>query len=203
MISPAALGIYTVAVTWAEMLWMVAGNASSVLLPRLASEKDESKTVQITSQLARVMLIFVFATTVCFGTVAVLVIPILYTTPFQGAVNAFLALLPGIVAMAYTKVISNYLAAINRPELNAKNATMGLVVNLIGNVILIPKYGIVGAAIATSISYASICVLCYRDYVRLTDSRWSEPIVIRRDDVVQSMAMVKSMLGPVFARFTG
>jgi O-antigen/teichoic acid export membrane protein len=68
-----------------------------------------------------------------------------------------------------------------------------LMVNLIANIILIPWLGIVGASIATSISYAVIAVLCLSVYVRLTKCSWLTPLLVRRQDVIQSYRMVRSL----------
>lgn len=193
MLGPASLGIYSVAVNLAERLWLVVSNASAVLMPRIAAGKDITHNAEITSQLARVMLALLLLSCAMLAGLSPYLIPLMFGAAYAGAVIPLICLLPGIAAMGYTKVVSNYLAAVGRPEINARNATVGLVVNIVANVLLIPGYGIMGAAIATSISYSIICLLCFASYLKMTGSAWHDAVVLRRQDLVRVVSMFRSL----------
>jgi O-antigen/teichoic acid export membrane protein len=72
---------------------------------------------------------------------------------FAGAVPAFQILLIGLAAHGADGVLSGYNVGIGRPEFNTYTALAGLLVTVAGNLLLIPSYGLIGAAIASSAAY--------------------------------------------------
>jgi O-antigen/teichoic acid export membrane protein len=72
---------------------------------------------------------------------------------FEAAVPAFQILLIGLAAHGADGVLSGYNVGIGRPEFNTYTALAGLVVTLLGNLALIPSFGLVGAAAASSAAY--------------------------------------------------
>ena len=63
-------------------------------------------------------------------------------------------LLPGVVALAVANVVGSYLRGIDRPGTTSYINLIALVINVVLNVVLIPIYGIVGAAAASLVSYS-------------------------------------------------
>jgi O-antigen/teichoic acid export membrane protein len=66
---------------------------------------------------------------------------------------AFLVLLPGAVSFSVAKVMISFLAGRGRPGLISIGTILSLILNLGLNIVLIPIYGIVGAALASLVSY--------------------------------------------------
>ena len=50
-------------------------------------------------------------------------------------------------------MLAGYNVGIGRPEFNTYTALAGLVVTIIGDLLMIPPYGLVGAAVVSSIAY--------------------------------------------------
>lgn len=66
---------------------------------------------------------------------------------------------PVVVFIAWSNVTgTQYLMPIHREKAFTFSVTVGAIVNVLANVLLIPKYGVSGAATATVISEASVCV---------------------------------------------
>jgi O-antigen/teichoic acid export membrane protein len=80
-------------------------------------------------------------------------IGLVFGDAYKDAFLPFSWLLPGIVLWAGARIQANYLAALGKPEWNTYVAIAVLIINISGNIILIPIYGAIGAAIATSIAY--------------------------------------------------
>lgn len=75
------------------------------------------------------------------------------------ALPAFLWLLPGVIAGAGSRIYANCIAAAGKPEWNMYSSFGVVSINIIGNIVLVPEYGIVGAAWATSVAYCfNACV---------------------------------------------
>lgn len=153
---PAATGVYVIAVKIAEQLWMLSKAASTVLLPRMASMHENPKArLQLTKK-AFAGVAGLTATAAGLSAMALywLLEPV-FGPDFIGAFSPFLWLLPGIIAGAGARVQANCIAAAGKPEWNMYVAFGVVSLNVIGNVILIPVWGIDGAAIATSIAYVA------------------------------------------------
>jgi O-antigen/teichoic acid export membrane protein len=63
--------------------------------------------------------------------------------------------------------------------------SVGLVATVVFDVLLIPKYGIIGAAAATSISYFLLFTVLLYYLVRKEELTFSEIFIVRKDDFVQ------------------
>ena len=72
---------------------------------------------------------------------------------------ALFVLLPGVVAFSVTFVAGGYLTGIDRVGITSVVSVVSVVTNVIANLILIPPFGIVGAAAASLISYSLSSVL--------------------------------------------
>jgi Na+-driven multidrug efflux pump len=61
--------------------------------------------------------------------------------------------MPGIVALSLSKVLASYTSGVGRPTPTAIAAIVALTLNIAANLILIPRWGIVGASASSLISY--------------------------------------------------
>lgn len=153
-IGPAGAGVYVIAVQISERLWLLSQAVSTVLLPRLSelsTEEDKRKT--LTPLITRWVLFITFLGALTLGAIIYPLIKLIFGVEFIGAVLPLILLLPGIVVGAASRVLANDIAARGRPELNMYTSVMVVAVNIVGNILLIPHYGLTGAAIVTSIAY--------------------------------------------------
>ena len=183
-LGPASVGVYVVSVAFAEKLWMISQSVSTVLLPRLSQlTSDETKRKQLTPLIARWVL---FTTLLGASIVAVVGGPFIYAvfgTEYRAALTPLLILLPGIVAGSVARVLANDIAARGRPELNLYTSIVVVTVNIIGNVLLIPRFGLAGAAGATTIAYTLNLLLRLIIYGRFTQNRWADSLFLKASDV--------------------
>ncbi|MCK0743688.1 flippase [Chromohalobacter nigrandesensis] len=153
-LTPGATGIYVIAVQIAEKLWMLSQAASTVLLPRLsAMHQNPEARLALTNKGFLVVSAITAAASVGVAIALWWLISPLFGEEYVEALPAFLWLLPGIIAGAGARIYSNCIAAADKPEWNMYSSIGVVTINVVGNVLLVPKYGIIGAAWATSISY--------------------------------------------------
>jgi O-antigen/teichoic acid export membrane protein len=97
------------------------------------------------------------------GTVAALVaepsIVFLFGPSFIPAVAPLTWLIPGAVAFATYSLLMSYFYAIGTPAATIIFPAIGLLVNVGLNLTLIPVYGLVGTAVASSIAYGGMLLL--------------------------------------------
>lgn len=153
-LSPVSAGVYVIAVQFAEKLWMLSQAVSTVLLPRLSAMQDKPDARLKLSHKGAFLVSM--ATAVAAGVAALAIywlIKPVFGEEYFDVIPAFLWLIPGIVAGAGSRIYANCIAAAGKPQWNMYSSLVVLVCNLAGNIILIPGYGIAGAACATSIAY--------------------------------------------------
>ena len=142
--SPAApLGYYSMAVGLAELVFFFPSAVSTLFFPHVAGSPREESDRQV-AMVSRVTLLV-------SGTVAILLIPAVLTMiwillpAFGQSIPAFLVLLPGVVTLSAARVVGGYVSGIGRPGINSYVSVGSFVVNVIANLILIPRFGIAGA----------------------------------------------------------
>lgn len=181
-LNPALVGIYFVAVQIAERIWLPSKALSTVLLPRMAEMHAREGTSDLTPLMSRLVLWATLAICLIVALLASPVIRLLFGQAYTGAVPPLLWLLPGIAASSSSRILANDFAARGRPEWNSLLSAATLLINIGANVVLIPRYGISGAAIATTISYTFSMLVKTVIYSRVSDSPWHVQVIPRRDD---------------------
>lgn len=173
LLNPVSAGIYVISVSMSEKLWLLSQAVSTVVLPKLSElHAEEEVRRQLTPLIARWMLIFVIIVALIFAMVGPLLITFIFGRDYIGSVAPFLFLLPGIVLANITRVLANDIAARGRPELNMYTSFVVIVVNIAGNLYLIPHLQLSGAAIATTIAYSIQAVLLVFMYAWLSGNCW-------------------------------
>jgi len=162
----AATGIYAVAVTLAESLWQLSSSTSLVLLPAVSSSGSQD-AVAMTGRSARVVTLGTVMLAGVLSLVVPIMVPWLYGPAFADAVPACLLLLLGILALAPTQVLASFMAGRGVPQYNTYAAMIGFVVILLLDLLLIPRWGINGASVASSFAYLASLIATTILYRRL------------------------------------
>ena len=97
-------------------------------------------------------------------------IQVIYSSAFISAYIPMLVLLPGVVLLGGAKVLTNEIAGRGFPQYNSVNAGLAMVLTLVLDLFLIPRHGIVGAALASSIAYTATFFTAIAFYLTVTRS---------------------------------
>ncbi len=193
VINPASVGLYVIAVATAERIWMLSLAASSVILPRVASERDEDVRRAMTPAVARTTLWLTALGAAVLFVLSDWLVVALYSSAFRDAVRPLQLLLPGIVLFAPARVLANDLAGRGRPGVNAACGAAGLTANVALNVVLLPRYGVDGASIASTVSYALVFGLTVIAYCTLSRNSLAAIVLPKRADVRMAGDVVQGM----------
>jgi O-antigen/teichoic acid export membrane protein len=175
-----ALGLYSLAVTMAEVVFMVPESVSTMFLPRVAGSTHEDASAAL-GRVARLTLLVSIL-------VAVALIPVAYVGVhlvlplYVDCLPAFIAILPGVITLSLGKVMTSYLGGRGKPGTLSIGATVALLVNVPMNIILIPRLGIVGASLSSVASYTVMAAMMVVVASRVSgQSPWSLCIPRRSD----------------------
>ena len=187
----AGVGQYSLAVTLAESLWYIPDSVSTILMPRTAAYPQAA--LSFTPRVARNTVFITAVGAVIMALVSYPFMTLVYGNRFAPSVSPFLALLPGIISLSLGKVLANDLAGHGKPESGAWSSTVSLVVTVVLDFLLIPRMGITGAALASTLSYTcSTLVLLYL-YVRFSGNSPVSVLFIRSSDLAFYVATLKKL----------
>ena len=177
----ASLGYYSMAVALAEMIFLFPKAVATIFFPHVAGSHRQDADRQVAS-VSRVTLLV-------SGTFALILVPcaaaMIWTVlpAFGASIPPFLILLPGVVALSGATVVGGYVTGIGRPGINSLVSVIALIVNIVANLILIPRLGIIGAAIASLVSYTLSSLLLTAVAARFSGAPFSSFWIPRLDDV--------------------
>ncbi|OGO03258.1 MAG: hypothetical protein A2Y72_00995 [Chloroflexi bacterium RBG_13_53_26] len=182
LLNATSVGYYSVAVAIVETLWYFPAAVGTVVFartPRLTTEESNRMTPIICRNTFFVTVLAGLALFV-FGRY---IITLFFGSSFLPALEPMWILLPGIAALSISKVLGNELNGRGKPFINTIASGISLVVNIPLNLLLIPKMGISGAALASTISYTVITVVTLLAFVRISRGRVFDTVVIKSQDL--------------------
>ena len=177
-----AVGIYAVAVTMTQSIWFIANAVAVVLLPRLTAT-DEADAARTTPVVCRNTLLLSALGALALGAVSPWLLKGLFGADFGPALAPLLWLLPGTVALAGSKILTSYIFSQGRPLTNSLITIASLAVTLVADFVLIPTFGVAGAAVASSLAYGVHFALSLIAYRRLSGGSIWEAVFVRGDDL--------------------
>ena len=165
-LGPSAVGVYAVAASLGERLWMLPGAVGSSLLSRTGGNAPDD--AHLTARACRSTLWLMAGACLALGLAAPLVIPALFGASFAAAAKPLRILLPGILLLSAGKTVAPYLLNHNRPWAGTWISLVSVSGTVILNLLLIPRFGIVGSALASTAAYAANGVLHCVVFLRLS-----------------------------------
>ncbi|MDR4503641.1 MAG: flippase [Candidatus Scalindua sp.] len=168
-LNPATVGLYIVAMHVAEIIWKIPESVGSVLLPRV-SQMEMEEARKFTPVVCKLVVLPVLAVCILLFLFGKILITSAFGQAFQPSAAVLLILLPGIFFFSVWKIIANALIAQGHPSKYSVTSGVSLVTMLILDIILIPRYGIEGAAVASTLAYTLATFTIIYIYTRLTDS---------------------------------
>jgi O-antigen/teichoic acid export membrane protein len=147
---PAALGHYALGVALVEQLWQLSTALGTVVFARSARAADPAGFTRSVGRLLRVTVAVTAAGAVALAAAAGWVVPLVYGEAFRPSVQVVYLLMPGVIAFSAFKLVNTDLAGKGRPALSLAAVVPALAVNVGLCVLLIPRYGAAGAAIASA-----------------------------------------------------
>ncbi|MET0859086.1 MAG: oligosaccharide flippase family protein [Telluria sp.] len=172
MLGSEATGKYVLSIQLAEVLWLISSAASMVVFPESAAHsKSPAELRKMITKIAGSVFQITFAGAVLAAAAAPFAIPWVFGREYEGAVLPFIILLPGIVMWSYMSVISNSLAGMGHQKVNIVSALLCLSASVTGSFWAIPKFGVHGAALASTVAFSITTVFTMMMYMRITSKK--------------------------------
>lgn len=159
-------GIYSVAVTAAELLWLLSSSVTVSVYARIG-HPDTQVAASMTVQAVRInVLSTLLAAPVLLG-LAWWALPWVMGPAYEASLLPLAALLPGVAAYAAASSLSAfYTNHLGRPQLSGAIAGMSLSISFITGWFLVPLWGPLGAGVASSTGYILAIVAAYGVFLK-------------------------------------
>ena len=156
MLGNESAGIYAVAVKLSEFWYFIPSLICVSVFPAIINAKKISKELYNKRLKKLYSTMFWISFSIAVGTTifAYLIIHILFGNQYLDSVTTLRIYVWAGIAVSLSAGLSQYLVAENYTKIAAVSTIVGAVANILLNIILIPKYGIEGAAFATLLSYS-------------------------------------------------
>ncbi len=184
------VGQYSVSVVMAEIIWYIPSSLGQVLYPKTASSGTKEANTFTPLVCKTNIILSLTAALILYG-ISGIIIPWLFTSEFFPSVMALKLLLPGTFFLGISKVLGSDLTGRGFPQYNTYAAFASLIFTVVFDFLLIPHFGINGAALASSISYMINALIITYLFIKITGVRPLDLLILRAEDIIDYRRVLK------------
>jgi len=163
------LGLYAVSVSWTSMLSAVFGALGPVLFPALAATQDPAEQRILVARSFRLGILAVLVLGAGLALVTPFLLPLFFGRAFAPAVPAALILVAAAVVLNLVNLTGEILRGLGLPRWPLFGQVAALPVTVVLLIVLLPRWTIVGASVASLIAYTVTAVVCVGGIVKTRD----------------------------------
>ncbi|MCD6725886.1 MAG: oligosaccharide flippase family protein [Solirubrobacteraceae bacterium] len=189
---PRELGLYSVAVAWAEALFLLPTALSAVQRPDIV-RSSRREAVRLTARVFRVSLLATAAMAVGLIVLAPFLCVTIFGSEFRGSIFDLRVLALGAFGIVALKQLGSSLTGRRRPTAASLSIACAFVCTVALDFALIPSHGDAGAAIASSTAYTIGGVVIAIVFTRTLGGR-AVDLVPRPSDARETWSRVRSAL---------
>lgn len=196
MLGQSALGIYSIGIGIGEMLWQLSRPMTTASLGRIA-RGTEAEAAKATAKCMRYSFAMVLVAAIAVFLLAPILVPLVYGHTFAYAAVVTRALLPGIIAYSMMPTLATFFAQqLGQPRIPLLFSAISMTLCAVTTALTLPHFGIIGGAIATSISYVVAFSAAAVYFVRRTHIAPLQLFALSRSDLRPYRAMISKILSP-------
>lgn len=152
-LDPFYLGLFVVAQTIGEKLWIPSQSIATVLFPAITKDNLQNDKETITLILMQISIFITSIVCLLIYLTSDNMLVLLFGDEYKDSIEIINIFLVGIIAFSGDKILSVLFSGDGKPGVNLIASSLSFICNLILCLILIPKLGVKGAAIAATVTY--------------------------------------------------
>lgn len=183
----AMIGVYSIGIGLADKIVVIPDTLKGVLVSKLSKGMPNTEVAKVTR------LCFMSCLLLCLFILLIgkWAISFLYGHEYDGAYYVVLITSLGALFIGYFKLIAQYNIINRKQVLNVKMLLISIIVNVCGNILFVPIWGINGAAVSTSIGNL-VCGFVFLLYFsKSTSIPLVDMIIIKRSDLKILKSLIK------------
>ncbi len=178
----ALLGQYGLATQITNFISEALTPFNQVLLPYLSGSPGDQHKIMV-GRIARLNFFIALMAASLIACLSWLFIPILFGHKFDQAIPASQILAIGIIFISQRLVFTNYFKATNQIMYTIKASWGGVIITVLLDLVLIPRYGILGASIASVLAYATTAIFLIYHVSKKIDLRLADILFLKKSDI--------------------
>lgn len=183
-------GLYSLASTFGDVFFILPFSIVTVMFPKInAEDKSKKESVAKYSRISFFSVLILAIGTLLF---IKLFIGLLYGQEFLPSVQPILLLLPGLIFLSTATVLSQYFLSTKYPFKLTICWFLATILNIILNFIYIPQYGMIAAALSSTITYFLVFGFHYYFFYKETKMGFYDVFVPRKEEI---MNIIKRIIG--------
>lgn len=150
------VGAYEIAWRVSAIVMLLSSSIATTILPQVSRWSTEGEIERIESVVREAVIPSMFLTIPSFLGVVLLseeILTLIFSAEFGFASLALIILMSEKILFSAHIIFKQVLMGVDRPDLAAYSILMSAAINIVLNFALVPRYGIVGAASATALSF--------------------------------------------------
>lgn len=176
------VGIYSVGVGLAQLLWLLPAALTTVNFARSTTARNVTEHAQKTAMIMRITLWGSLLPCMLLYFLAPWLVPAIYGDAYAKSSDVIQAIMLGIWMALIFKVLNSDLAGRGKPQTALWVYALALLINVVLNLLWIPIFGCIGAAWASSVSYTFGALLFAFTYARMSGLTLADLLIPRRVD---------------------
>ena len=188
----AEAGFYSLASSFGSIFFILPSSIAMVIFPKINIEKKQKK--ESIAKYSRISLFLV--SLMAIGTLLFikLIIGLLYGQAFLPSVQPIIFLLPGLIAWSVVVVLGQYFFSIGYPLKLTISWFLVAILNIVLNFIYIPQYGMIAAALSSTVSYVLALCFYYYFFNKETGLGFYDVFVPRKAEIMDIFNRVRGFL---------
>ncbi|NIF07352.1 oligosaccharide flippase family protein [Chryseobacterium sp. Tr-659] len=187
----ASVGIFSIGVTFSEAIWTITRSIAVVLYSDVVNSKSSEESILKTKESLKLTFILMIGFVLGIIIIPSQVYEMIFGKEFSDTKEIMLLLSPGIFAIAVSDMVGHYFSGIRELRILNVKSILGLVVTVAFSCIAIPKWGILGACLATTSSYLVSAGLLFRKFYRTTPFTWKDYMVSKEEIIILKQKFFK------------
>lgn len=147
------IGIYAQATKFAQLLWIIPNIIAGLITPALKNEKEQFTDANLIS-VCRITFFFHLLLTLVMLVVAFVIYNFFLPNDYYHGFDSLLIMVPGYLFFIFNIIFAAYFSANRLLKINLSGAILCCTLVLLCDVLLIPRFSYIGAAVSNLIAYS-------------------------------------------------
>jgi len=158
-LAPVNLGLYSICGNISQLLWLIPGSIRQILFNKNAAIESDAERKAITARYHAFFMILGFILTIAAILLSPFIVPFLFGRDFLPAVKPLQIYLIGSGIYIGTMVLTKYFVGTKKIIYTSYIQLFSAIIGIITAFIFIGRFGLIGAAISSSLSYFASYIL--------------------------------------------
>lgn len=189
-----SVGIYSVAVSATEGVWLLSQSVSIVLYSKISNSENPLYAQKLI--VSSIKIIFML-TLICTGILLLLpssFFAYIFGAGFEQVKTVLFYLSIGIIIFSIGIILSAYFVGTGKARISVTASVIGLAVTVISGTILVPQYGLAGAGITASASYTAGVIYQLILFIREAKEIQIRDFILSKSDILLMIAEMKNYI---------